>query len=163
MKDDKKLKAQELRKKLLALDDNEWKKVLDTSDDKTEGYWNKVAAMNLTRSPEIRRKAVENTNWEVRNKNLSKARKGKLNEGLQKTNILKRTPIEAYKVTHNGLKKDNFKFLSQEYFKTYESVTEASLDLKIASGIIHNILNPDHSSKQVKGWLFKYVNNDKRG
>lgn len=160
MKDTKKIKAEELRKKLLALDDKEWDEVLDTSNDKTEGYWNKVAAMNLTRSPEIRRKAVENTNWEVRNKNLGLSRKGKLNEGLQKSNIDKRTPVVAYKVTHNGLKKDNFKFLSQEYYKTYESVNEASKDLGIASGIIHNILNPDHSSKQVKGWLFKYTNND---
>lgn len=160
MKDNKKLKAEELRKKLLTLNDKEWQQLLDTSDDRTEGYWNKVAAMNLTRSPEIRKKAVENTNWELRNENLSKARKGVLNKGLQKSNMDKRITIAAYKVTHNGLKKDNFKFLSQEYYKTYDSIHQASQDLKIASGIIHNILNPDHSSKQVKGWLFKYANND---
>ena len=142
------------------MDDRNLQKLLDSLDEgplgKPQAYWNKVEAIEMTRFPDVRKRAVQNTDWESRNKNLGISRKGKINEGLQQSNLEKRTPILAYRITHNGKKKENFKFLTKEFYKEYESLNQASKDIKINSAIIHNVLNPEHPSLQIKGWFFEY-------
>ena len=124
---------------------------------KNQAYWNKIAAISSTRSSDVRAKAMKSIDWDKRNKALSKSRKGKLNIGLQKHNNSIRIPVNAFKVTHNGKKKQNFKILTKEFIGTYESITAASKELKISTSIIHNILNPNNRIFQVKGFLFEYT------
>jgi len=110
-----------------------------------------------SRTKEVRKKAVNNTNWEERNKSLAKSRRGIVNIGLQKHNESIRVPVKAYNITHNGRKKQNFKILTKELIGTYESITAASKELKIPAGIIHNILNPNNRIFQVRGFMFEYA------
>tara|TARA_R110000796_G_scaffold1739_1_gene7124 strand:- start:52 stop:489 length:438 start_codon:yes stop_codon:yes gene_type:complete len=124
---------------------------------KPQAYWNKIEAINNTRHKDVRKRVVENTDfkasltkgWKTRKKN------GFVNSGLLNSQVGKRTPIKAYITTNNRRKGENFKFLTKKFYKEYESITAAGNDLKIATSVIHNILNPDHRAFQVKGWYFE--------
>jgi hypothetical protein len=143
------MKQEELQKLLNSLDEGPL--------GKPQAYWNKIEAIDNTRHKDVRSLATQNTNfkaslakgWKTRKKN------GFVNLGLLNCQVAKRTPIKAYITTNNKRKGDNFKFLTKKLYKEYESIHAASQDLKIDSGVIHNILNPDHRAFQVKGWYFE--------
>jgi len=124
---------------------------------KKQAYWNKIAAIGSTRSPDVRAKAMKSIDWVKRNKALSKSRKGKVNKGLQKHNVNKRVPIRVYKCKTNGKKKQNLKFIFKEFYKDYESIHAASLDIKIGGPSILQILDPDTTCVSYKGFTFEYI------
>lgn len=124
---------------------------------KNQAYWNKVDAIEATRDSEVRKVAVANTDWEKRNKSLSKSRKGKVNKGLQKHNVNKRVPIKVFKCKTNGKKKQNFKFIYKTFYKEYESIYAASLDINVDSPSILQILDPNNTCMSCKGYTFEYA------
>ena len=141
----------------------ELQKLLDSLKDgplgKPQSYWNKIEAIGNTRHKDVRKRVVENTDFKASLAKGWKTRKdsGFVNSGLLKCQVEKRTPIKAYITTNNKRKGDNFKFLTKKFYKEYESLHAASQDVKIASSVIHNILNPNHRAFQVRGWYFEYA------
>ena len=47
---------------------------------------------------------------------------------------------------------------AEKFYKKYDSLTYASKDLDIHTGSIHNVMNPNHVAKSVKGYTFEYYN-----
>ncbi len=145
------------------MEQEELQKLLDSLAEgplgKPQSYWNKIDAINNTRYKDVRKRVIKNTDYKASLTKGWKTRKvkGFKNPNLQEYNKNKRTPIKAYITTNNKRKGDNFKFLTKEFYKEYESLHAATLDLKISSSIIHNILNPNHRAFQIKGWYFEYV------
>lgn len=148
------------------MNDKERQRLLDQALDRVmsgpigqnkQAYWNKVAAISSTRSPDVRAKAMKSIDWDKRNKALGKSRKGKLNKGLQKHNINKRVPISVYKCKTNGKKKQNLKFIYKTFYKEYESIYAASLDTKVGSPSILQILDPNTTAVSYKGFTFEYA------
>ena len=64
-------------------------------------------------------------------------------------------PINAFKTTLIRKGKNNKHFYSKTFYKKYDSLTNAALDLNLRTGGIHKILNPNNIAKTLKGYTFE--------
>ena len=110
-------------------------------------YWHTVQNFQpKSLTPEAIAKRVASTDW-IAHAKKSHATVRRTKKGWR--------PIIAYKTTLTRKGKGNKHFYSKKYYKKYDSITKASLDLGINGSNIHNVLNPNHMAKSINGYTFK--------
>jgi len=142
-------------------------------------YYKVLQMQKLATAPEARKKAVANTDHIQRTKNtdyvsigkkISKARQGmKLSEAhkaaIKAGSIIagkyKRKPVKAFKVIKkihkNGFRNGKILGIKTKFYKNFNSLTQASKELKITTSDIRMVINPKTINKTAKGYTFEYA------
>lgn len=118
-------------------------------------------ALAMTSDPEILKK---------RGKSISKTNKGRVNDmtplQTKEARDKWRESIDIDKLHSKcrDMAKKRRKpvevFLNKESLGIFESCLKASKELPLSLASINNLANPNHKTKQVRGYTVKYVNND---
>ena len=111
-------------------------------------YWHTVQNFQpKSLTPEAIAKRVASTDW------IAHAKKSHATVRRTKAGF---KPVNVYKVSLSKKNGPN-KIKTKKFYKKYDSLTYASKDLDIHTGSIHNVMNPNHVAKSVKGYTFEYI------